>query len=79
MAQTHKINIQNMKFDPASVSITKGDTVEWTNRMGMAHTVTGDYRAQLGDSGNIAPNGERIAMFSTPPVRSPTIARSTPS
>ena len=57
MAQTHKVNIQNMKFDPSSISIAKGDTVEWTNRMGMAHTVTGDDPAKLGDSGNIAPNG----------------------
>jgi plastocyanin len=31
-----------MKFDPASLTIAKGDTVEWTNRMGFAHTVKPD-------------------------------------
>lgn len=42
MAQTYKVDIQNMKFNPASVTVAVGDTVEWTNRMGMAHTVTPD-------------------------------------
>ncbi len=31
-----------MRFTPASVPVAKGDTVEWTNRMGMTHTVTPD-------------------------------------
>jgi plastocyanin len=42
MSQTYKVAIQNMKFNPASVSIAKGDTVEWTNTMGMQHTATAD-------------------------------------
>ena len=42
MAQTHKVDIQGMRFNPASVTIAKGDTVEWTNLMGMAHTVAPD-------------------------------------
>ncbi len=57
MAQTHKVEIQNMKFNPQSVTVAKGDTVEWTNRMGMEHTVTVDDLAKLGDSGMIAKNG----------------------
>jgi plastocyanin len=42
MAQTHKIDIKEMKFNPPSVTIAKGDTVEWTNRMAMEHTVAPD-------------------------------------
>ena len=42
MAQTHKIDINSMKFNPASLTITKGDTVEWTNSMPMDHTATAD-------------------------------------
>jgi plastocyanin len=41
MAQTYKVEITEMKF-PDSVPVARGDTVEWTNRMGMAHTVTAD-------------------------------------
>jgi plastocyanin len=42
MAQTYKVNIQDMAYNPDSVTIGKGDTVEWTNQMAMAHTVTAD-------------------------------------
>jgi plastocyanin len=42
MAQTYKVAIQNMRFNPPSVSVSTGDTVEWTNLMGMAHTITAD-------------------------------------
>lgn len=56
MAQTHDVAIANMKFVPASIPIKAGDTVKWTNTMGMAHTVTPDSGAFPG-SGEIAPNG----------------------
>jgi hypothetical protein len=55
MAQTVKVDIQNMKFNPTSVPITQGDTVEWTNRMGMPHTVKPDHN-EFPSSGAIAPN-----------------------
>jgi len=38
MAKTYKVDIRDMKFNPASVTISKGDTVTWTNVMDMAHT-----------------------------------------
>ena len=41
MAETHKIEITTMAFPP-NTPIAKGDTVVWTNRMGMPHTVTAD-------------------------------------
>ena len=42
MVKTCKVEIKDMKFDPANVTVAKGDTVEWTNKMGMAHTVAPD-------------------------------------
>ena len=41
MAQTHNIEITEIAF-PTNPPIAKGDTVVWTNRMGMDHTVTAD-------------------------------------
>lgn len=38
---THNIDITTMAF-PDSTAISKGDTVVWTNRMNMNHTVTAD-------------------------------------
>jgi plastocyanin len=49
---THKINIEQMKFVPDSVTIAKGDTVEWDNKMTFAHTATSDTKGQF-DSGHI--------------------------
>jgi len=42
MARTHQVSIQNMQFDPDSIGIATGDTVIWTNKMGVQHTVTAD-------------------------------------
>lgn len=39
---THNITIQNFAFNPASISIKKGDTIVWTNKDQAGHTVTGD-------------------------------------
>jgi plastocyanin len=52
MAQTHQIEIKNMKFDPANVKIAKGDSVVWTNGMPMDHTVTPD-KGEFPSSGHI--------------------------
>lgn len=60
MAQTHKVNIQNMKFDPANVTIAAGDSVEWTNQMGMFHTVAPDD-GSFPSSGNIGKNGGKYS------------------
>jgi amicyanin len=55
MAKTHKVDIQGMKFVPDNVPIAAGDTVEWTNRMGMPHTVKPDGN-EFPSSGAIAPS-----------------------
>jgi plastocyanin len=41
MAQTHKIDITSIAF-PNNTPVAKGDTVLWTNKMNMNHTVTAD-------------------------------------
>jgi plastocyanin len=50
MPQTHSIEITAMRF-PADTPVAKGDTVVWTNKMGMPHTVTADNGAF--DSGRL--------------------------
>jgi plastocyanin len=62
MAQTFKVEIQNMQFNPASVSIAQGDTVEWTNKMGMPHTVTPDGNEFEG-SGRLGQNQTFSHLF----------------
>ncbi len=64
MAQTHSIDIKNMPFNPGSVTIAVGDTVEWTNLMGMDHTVTPD-NSEFPSSGHIKPNAKFSHFFST--------------
>lgn len=41
-SETHNITIQSFAFNPASITVKKGDTVVWTNKDSMGHTVTGD-------------------------------------
>lgn len=36
-----EVKIQNSAFNPASVAILTGDTVRWTNKDSIAHTVRG--------------------------------------
>lgn len=36
------ITIQNFLFNPAELSIKKGDTVTWTNQDSMAHKISGN-------------------------------------
>lgn len=39
----HSISIKGMKYNPASLTIKKGDSVTWTNEDGMTHTATAPY------------------------------------
>jgi plastocyanin len=52
MAQTN-IDITTMAY-PDNTPLAKGDTVVWTNKMRMPHTVTADNGEF--DSGRVAPN-----------------------
>jgi len=49
--KTVTIEISNFAFNPASVTINKGDSVVWLNKDTMAHTVTSDSgSSELGSS-----------------------------
>jgi len=60
---TNEVWIQNMAFNPSTITVTAGTTITWTNKDGYAHTVTGD--TNLFDSGNIASNGTYTHSFAT--------------
>jgi plastocyanin len=48
----HEVAIEGMQFKPASLNVTRGDTVTWNNKDMVPHTATA---AGKFDSGNIAP------------------------
>ena len=41
-AAAHKVNIKDLKYDPAKLTIKTGETVVWTNNDDKDHTVIGD-------------------------------------
>lgn len=41
------ITIQNLAFTPSTITIKVGDTITWTNKDSMAHTVTSDSGTEL--------------------------------
>jgi plastocyanin len=57
-ASPNHVDIVNLAFNPAQLSVPVGDTVTWTNNDGLGHTVTSDAGAPAAfDSGTIAPGG----------------------
>lgn len=40
-SKVHQVTIKNFAFNPAVITIKKGDTVNWTNEDSVPHTVTG--------------------------------------
>lgn len=61
---SNSVSIANMAFSPATLTVTAGTTVTWTNSDGMAHTVTADNSSF--DSGNMAMGAKYSKVFSTP-------------
>jgi plastocyanin len=61
-ARYHQVNIQNMAFSPAALPIAVGDTVNWTNNAGVAHTVTSDVGNEL-SSGSIGSGQSYVHIF----------------
>ncbi len=60
---TNEVWIQGMAFTPATIYVTAGTTITWTNKMTIAHTVTSD--TGLFDSGTLNPNGTFSMTFAT--------------
>ncbi len=60
---TSEVAIQNNMFNPASITVAVNTTVRWTNKDGVAHTVTSN--TNLFDSGNIGSNGTYSHQFTT--------------
>jgi plastocyanin len=48
------VSVQDNTFNPGTLAVKVGDTVEWTNEGGIAHTVTATGGAKF-DSGSLAP------------------------
>ncbi|RKP44195.1 cupredoxin domain-containing protein [Trinickia fusca] len=52
-AHTVPVTIEGLQFSPATVTVKRGDTVVWTNKDLVTHTVTADG---VFDSHDIEPN-----------------------
>ena len=51
----NEVFIQNSDFSPSIITVAENTTITWTNKDGMAHTVTSDSGNEL-NSGNIPAN-----------------------
>ena len=38
--RTHTVTIEGMRFEPATVTVARGDTIVWVNKDVVAHTAT---------------------------------------
>ena len=57
-ANPDSVDIVNLAYNPAELTVQVGDTVTWTNNDGLAHTATSDPGAPAAfDSSTIAPGG----------------------
>ncbi len=61
----NNIEISGFAFSPATMTISVGDTVTWTNMDIMSHTVTSDSGTELGSS-SFGKGGTYSHTFSTP-------------
>jgi plastocyanin len=59
----NEVWIQGMAFNPATITVNAGTTITWTNKDGVAHTVTSN--TGVFDSGTINVNGTYSHLFST--------------
>jgi plastocyanin len=62
-AGANEVYIEGMAFTPSTITVTVNATVTWTNKDGMAHTVTSN--TDLFDSGSIPANGTYSHTFTT--------------
>jgi plastocyanin len=60
----NEVLIQNNAFDPATITVSAGTTVTWTNKDAVSHTVTSNTGGEL-NSGTLGTNGVYTHMFAT--------------
>jgi len=58
----NEVWIQGMAFNPATITVNAGTTITWTNKDGVAHTVTSN--TGVFDSGTMNVNGTYSHLFS---------------
>lgn len=67
-AGPNEVYIQNYKFNPSSITVSKGTTITWTNKESgiypITHTVTSDNA--IFDSDNLDKRQQFSYTFSTP-------------
>jgi plastocyanin len=63
LAADHAVAISGFSFSPASITVTTGDTVTWTNSDAQAHTATADGASF--DTGPITNGNSATVTFST--------------
>lgn len=59
----NQVFIENMAFNPSSITVTKGTAITWINKDAINHTVTSD--AGLFDSGSLRTNDTFSYTFMT--------------
>lgn len=62
-AATKKVMIKGFQFEPAEISIKKGDSVEFTNLDSAPHTVAPEQGAVFEHSGRMLKNEQKIVVF----------------
>jgi plastocyanin len=63
----NEVWIQGMAFTPATITITAGTTIKWTNKDVTVHTVTSDPNDAVSfDSGSISVGDTWTHQFNTP-------------
>lgn len=64
-AKTWTVKIAGMRFEPAAVTVARGDTIDWINEDLVAHSVTSVAGGRF-DSHAIAPGGKWRYRATTP-------------
>jgi len=59
----NEVFIQSNSFSPSSITVTAGTTIKWTNKDGIAHTVTSN--TNIFDSGTINSGGTFSFTFAS--------------
>ena len=70
--KTHQVRIEGMKFVPERVEVAAGDTVVWTNKDFLPHSVTAS--AAKAESGDLAP-GKTFRLIAKNKGEMPYICR----